>query len=668
LIQKYPLNEPSIIEPNIGVIDGKVLIKWNETFDHWNRTVQYKLYYSTTPNDNWTIIEDNWFLLKDCEYEWNTYSLNINQSISLMVNAKCSESGFEVNSTILNGYLLNHSDHILTEPIIINPSSDYLSKEVTIEWSRAIDSWEGYIKYSIYYSDDEGSNWYLIKANTTQNSCIWNTTLLNDNDTYKIRIDTSSSSNITNSIISSITYELINHKPSTPTITNIQEDDMLFGEFNIEWLKSEVPIGYDVKYIVEFTDISKVTWNSLSNAQSIEEYSWDLTTLPNGTYYIKIIANSTEGIQSEFELRFSITNPKHILSIPVINNIKENEVLFGTKQINWNQSIDTWNRQIYYSLLFSNDTGKSWWIYKENISVNYINSILTEFSDSNYKIKVISSNSTELSIKIRNKHNIVFNSTINISKTFTKTSTYSYLLTWNQSFDSREYNVSYYVYYAKYPILDDQTNNWTFIGQTDECFLNWNTTDLKNNDEYIINITTISDGGLELSIYKTVTILNIAHTVSVPEILEPIDITHINESITITWKESIDSWGYKVTYNIQFSFDNGTTWDELVWGLDETSYTYDTTAIFEGKYNQENATGIDEKTAVYLIKVVAVSGQTGMSSEDIIDITDIMREAIIPELKKATPGFEFLTIISLAISLVIGKKKTKNNNTIFKII
>jgi len=59
--------------------------------------------------------------------------------------------------------------------------------------------------------------------------------------------------------------------------------------------------------------------------------------------------------------------------------------------------------------------------------------------------------------------------------------------------------------------------------------------------------------------------------------------------------------------------------------------------------------------------VVAVSGQTGISSEDIIDITDIMKEAIIPELKKATPGFEFLTIISLAILLVIRKKIRKRN-------
>ena len=148
---------------------------------------------------------------------------------------------------------------------------------------------------------------------------------------------------------------------------------------------------------------------------------------------------------------------------------------------------------------------------------------------------------------------------------------------------------------------------------------------------------------------------------SIPEIFESIDITHINESITITWKESIDSWGYKVTYNIQFSFDNGTTWDELVWGLDETSYTYDTKPIFEGKYNQENSTEIDEKTAVYLIKVVAVSGQTGISSEDIIDITDIMKDAIIPELEKVTIGFEFLTIISLVILLVTGKKIRKRN-------
>lgn len=120
---------------------------------HWNRTVEYKLYYSTTPDNNWTIIEDSSFLLRNCEYIWNTYGLDINEPISLMVKAKCYESGFEVNSTILNGFLINNSDHVLTEPIIITPSSEYLSKEVEIEWSRSIDSWEGYIKYSIYFSD-----------------------------------------------------------------------------------------------------------------------------------------------------------------------------------------------------------------------------------------------------------------------------------------------------------------------------------------------------------------------------------------------------------------------------------------------------------------------------------------------------------------------------------
>jgi len=65
---------------------------------HWNRTVEYKLYYSTTPDNNWTIIEDSSFLLRNCEYIWNTYGLDINEPISLMVKAKCYESGFEVNS------------------------------------------------------------------------------------------------------------------------------------------------------------------------------------------------------------------------------------------------------------------------------------------------------------------------------------------------------------------------------------------------------------------------------------------------------------------------------------------------------------------------------------------------------------------------------------------
>ncbi len=94
------------------------------------------------------------------------------------------------------------------------------------------------------------------------------------------------------------------------------------------------------------------------------------------------------------------------------------------------------------------------------------------------------------------------------------------------------------------------------------------------------------------------------HRVSKPTISYPNGDETITGMIMIQWATSYDSFRYDVSYEVYYSSDNGLNWIQIITGLTETSYDWDTTTLSDG----EN----------YLIKIIANSSK-GPSAEDISD-------------------------------------------------
>jgi hypothetical protein len=58
--------------------------------------------------------------------------------------------------------------------------------------------------------------------------------------------------------------------------------------------------------------------------------------------------------------------------------------------------------------------------------------------------------------------------------------------------------------------------------------------------------------------------------------------------VTISWSTAIDSWGHDVVYSLSYFKGTGSTssnWVEIVNGLTDTSWDWDTTALENGEYS-----------------------------------------------------------------------------------
>jgi parallel beta-helix repeat protein len=114
--------------------------------------------------------------------------------------------------------------HYLAQPTILFPSSDdFLAGTVTIQWTNAYDSYNHEVTYTVSYSPDNGSNWFIITSNIASNTSEWDTTVVADGSLYLIRINASCSEGLW--IIGAMEQPFIvdNTPPTTPVIIGILE-------------------------------------------------------------------------------------------------------------------------------------------------------------------------------------------------------------------------------------------------------------------------------------------------------------------------------------------------------------------------------------------------------------------------------------------------------------
>ena len=91
----------------------------------------------------------------------------------IKVTANCSE-GLITDDITDKPFAIGNSPHIVSKPTILRPSVGQISNNtVLIEWLQSIDSWGYTVNYSLYYSTDNGTNWYIIIENIGTTSFLW---------------------------------------------------------------------------------------------------------------------------------------------------------------------------------------------------------------------------------------------------------------------------------------------------------------------------------------------------------------------------------------------------------------------------------------------------------------------------------------------------------------
>ncbi len=96
----------------------------------------------------------------------------------------------------------------------------------------------------------------------------------------------------------------------------------------------------------------------------------------------------------------------------------------------------------------------------------------------------------------------------------------------------------------------------------------------------------------------------VVYLLSIPTLIYPNGGETLSGTVAIRWFASIDSLDHQVTYSIQYSANNGTTWDILAANLKKTTYQWNTKLVNNG--------------SLYCVKIHAVSSN-GLQEEDISD-------------------------------------------------
>jgi len=109
--------------------------------------------------------------------------------------------------------------HVLTPPEVSNlKGGEILSGTITIEWAASVDSLGHPLTYTVYYSYDGGNTWNQLTSGLTTTNYDWDTTTVDDDTTYRIKVVTSCLVGITNEAVSNL-FTIQNEEPTTTMTT-----------------------------------------------------------------------------------------------------------------------------------------------------------------------------------------------------------------------------------------------------------------------------------------------------------------------------------------------------------------------------------------------------------------------------------------------------------------
>jgi len=198
---------------------------------------------------------------------------------------------------------------------LLYPTGYIVSDNLTIVRWNAYDNENGYnLSISIYYSDDDGINWYLINNEPVDSIGVfcWDTTLVPDG-TYLIRVE--AADNDGNIGYDSSEQFLIsnrrgaspdNQPPSKPSVPSGDTSGTIGVEYPYSCNTSDVE-NDPIYYLFDWGDGNNSGWLGPYNSGETSEanYIWNV----KGNYNIKVKAKDIYGVESSWSDPLPITMP-----------------------------------------------------------------------------------------------------------------------------------------------------------------------------------------------------------------------------------------------------------------------------------------------------------------------------------------------------------------------
>jgi parallel beta-helix repeat protein len=229
----------------------------------------------------------------------------------------------------------------------------------------------------------------------------------------------------------------------------------------------------------------------------------------------------------------------------------------------------------------------------------------------------------------------------------------SVTIKWIPSHDSENHAVNYSVY-----VSYDSGTDWKMIvGNLTATQYEWNTTSELKTTHYLIRVVANCSEGLSVLDESDGEFSLIPHTLSEISITSPSNAGPFDTILIIGWDAVVDSWGWIVTYSIQYSSTGGYSWDDLTSGLTGNSYQWDISQL--------------EEDDTYVVKIIATA-DGGLSTEAISVLFTIQHQITTPTTPTTPTGGDYMALVlagagiagvAVVIIVVILLKKKRASKT-----
>ncbi|RMG33604.1 MAG: hypothetical protein D6732_11850 [Methanobacteriota archaeon] len=229
---------------------------------------------------------------------------------------------YSINGTALNQDPLPRAlrptpiSHLLLKPFISFPNGgETVSGSVNVSWLPAIDTASHQITYDLYYSSDGGTTWLLIAGSLIHEFFVWDTTQLPDGPNYLIKVIAKDGSGLETDDESDSPFAISNgggviHELSLVTLLFPNGGEVLNGTITISWTAVNDSFGHPINYTLFYTRDGGLTWMLLATNLTGTSYLWDTSTIPDGSYLLKVQASDGFGLVVEdiSDSTFSVLN------------------------------------------------------------------------------------------------------------------------------------------------------------------------------------------------------------------------------------------------------------------------------------------------------------------------------------------------------------------------
>ena len=425
-----------------------------------------------------------------------------------------------------------------------------------------------YVEYSI----DGGTTWagsvgaFYLSYQSITNNISW--TIPNGINSSQCRVRAYSYDYPTMNDTSNNSFTITPNNAITVTAPNGGETISALTNYTINWTNTAAASGL---YNVQYSSDNGSSWTTIASSITGNSFSWtNIPNVPSSTYLVRVQDAGNTCKNDVSNANFTVTPAQPVLTYPN-----------GGEQLSWGQSVNiTWNAATFYSnirLEYSTDNGVTWILITSSTS-----------NDGTQSWTVPQVSSTKVLVKASNSSNVnsndVSNAVFAINRptvvVLTPNGGESYLGCNTQTVSIQTLNTTYlnssslvYVEYstdggttwagsvgAFYLSYQSITNNisWTIPNgiNSNQCRVRAYCLDYPTMNDTSNNNFTISP--------------NNAITVTAPNGGETIA---ASSAYLITWTNNANASG---VYNIQYSADNGVSWNTIASSVSGNNYNWTT--------------------------------------------------------------------------------------------